>query len=178
MRKLTSIGLERSGKAVIVTKPRVLDSIDARILLHLTSYPRTTAAAVADSVGISRNTAQSRMSRLESPEVLDSFDRRVRASALGYPLTALVTAVVTQRSLDRVAVALEAVPEVTEVNGISGDEDLLIRVVARDADDLYRIAGRLLAIPGVERTSTALVMRPLVDFRVAPLLQRLAQDGR
>lgn len=142
-------------------------------------YPRASAAAVADGVGVARNTVQARMARLESPDVLDPIDRRVRTAALGYPLTALVTAVVTQRALDRVADALQAIPEVVEVNGISGDVDLLIRVVARDADDLYRIAGQLLSIPGVERTSTALVMRQLVDFRVAPLLQRLAdRDGR
>ena len=80
----------------------------------------------------------------------------------------------TQRLLDAVAGALAAVPEVTEVLGVSGEMDLLVQVVARDADDLYRIAGLLLAIDGVERTATSLVMRRLVDYRVDPLLQRLA----
>jgi DNA-binding Lrp family transcriptional regulator len=56
------------------------------------------------------------------------------------------------------------------VLGISGQGDLLVLVVARDADDLYRIAGRLLAIDGVERTTTSLVMRRLVDHRVTQLL--------
>lgn len=162
-----------------MTKPRDLDPIDARILLALNSYPRASAAAVADGVGVARNTAQTRMARLEHPDVLDSFDRRVRPGALGYPLSAFITATVTQRSLDRVADALRDIPEVLEVSGISGEIDLLVRVVARDADDLYRIAGQVLAIPGIERTATALVMRQLVDFRLAPLLQRIAdQEGR
>ena len=60
--------------------------------------------------------------------------------------------------------------------GTSGEVDLLVQVVARDADDLYRIAGQLLATDGVERTSTSLVMRRLVDHRLDPLLQRLAED--
>lgn len=162
-----------------MTRPRGLDAIDARILLHMNSYPRASASAVADGVGVARNTVQARLTRLDGPDVLDSFDRRVRPGALGYPLTAVITAVVTQRALDRVADALRVIPEVLEVYGVSGDVDLLIRVVARDADDLYRIAGQVLAIPGIERTSTALVMRQLVDFRTAPLLQRLAdRDGR
>jgi hypothetical protein len=52
-----------------------------------------------------------------------------------------------------------------------------VQVVASDADDLYRIAGLLLGIDGVERTTTGLVMRRLVDHRVEPLLQRLTREG-
>ena len=90
------------------------------------------------------------------------------------PLTAFVTAQVIQRELDDVAAALAAIPEVLQVQGMTGPTDLLIHVVAADADDLYRTAGQILAIPGVERTSTALVMRDLVSYRIAPLLRRLA----
>ena len=42
---------------------------------------------------------------------------------------------------------------------LSGPTDLLVRVAARDADDLYRIAGQLLVTDSVERTTTSLVMR-------------------
>jgi hypothetical protein len=72
--------------------------------------------------------------------------------------------------------ALREVPEVLEVLGLSGPTDLLVRVAARDADDLYRIAGQLLVTDSVERTTTSLVMRTLVEHRVAPLVQRLAQE--
>jgi DNA-binding Lrp family transcriptional regulator len=65
-----------------------------------------------------------------------------------------------------------------EVHGLSGQTDLLVHVVATDADDLYRIAGQILASPGVERTDTALVMRELVGYRIAPLLRRVAESRR
>jgi DNA-binding Lrp family transcriptional regulator len=151
-----------------------LDPIDARILTFLAEQPRATTMAVAERVGISRNTAQSRLVRLEQDGALKSFERRVAPEALGYPLTAFVTTQVTQRMLDEVAEALVGIPEVIEVQGISGPVDLLVHVVAADADDLYRIAGQILAIPGVERTNTSLVMRRLVDYRIAPLLRRRA----
>ncbi|PXY28906.1 AsnC family transcriptional regulator [Prauserella sp. PE36] len=149
-----------------------VDAVDARILLELAEHPRATTLAVADRVGISRNTAQSRLARLERNGALESFEHRIAPAALGYPLTAFITAQVTQRLLDEVAAALADVPEVLQVQGISGPVDLMIQVVAGDADDLYRIAGRILAIPGVERTNTALVMRQLVDYRITPLLRR------
>ena len=49
----------------------------------------------------------------------------------------------TQQLLDEVAAALAGIPEVLEVFGLSGAADLLVRVAARDAADLYRIAGQL-----------------------------------
>lgn len=152
-----------------------VDRIDARILQYLTDEPRATTIAVAEHVGVSRNTAQSRLARLEKNGTLNSFERRVAPEALGYPLTAFVTTQVIQRMLDSVATALSGIPEVIEVHGISGPIDLLVHVVAADAEDLYRVAGQILAIPGVERTNTSLVMRQLVDYRIAPLLHRVAR---
>lgn len=152
------------------------DATDARILLHLTAQPRATTIALADQVGIARNTAHARLARLEHNGTLASFEHRVNPESLGYPLTAFVTAQVTQRELADVAAALDAIPEVLEVHGISGSFDLLIHVVAVDADDLYRIAGQILAIPGIQRTNTALAMRQLVDYRITALLRRVAGD--
>jgi DNA-binding Lrp family transcriptional regulator len=60
---------------------------------------------------------------------------------------------------------------------LSGVADLMIHVVARDADDLYRIAGHILGVKGVRRTTTALVMRNLVGYRIAPLVTRLEDKG-
>ncbi|OLT38327.1 AsnC family transcriptional regulator [Actinomadura sp. CNU-125] len=156
-----------------------VDPTDARILLELAAHPRAATVAVADRVGIARNTAQARLARLERNGAVGPFERRVSPRALGYPLKAFVTAQVTQRKLDDVAAALAAVPEILEVDGVSGSTDLLIQVVAANADDLYRIAGQILAVPGVERTNTALVMRQLVDYRITPLLHRLTErpDG-
>jgi DNA-binding Lrp family transcriptional regulator len=151
-----------------------LDDTDVRLLLALTEQPRATTVALAQRLGISRNTVQARLARLEGTGMLASFERRVSPGSLGYPLTAFVTIQVTQRALDTVGADLADVPEVLQVHGISGETDLLVHVVAADADDLYRIAGRILAIPGVERTNTALVMRSLVDYRITPLLRRRA----
>lgn len=153
---------------------KAIDATDARILLCLADEPRATTIALADRVGLSRNTVQARLAALERRGTLDSFEWRINPAMIGYPLTAYVTTQVVQQELDAVAAALDRVPEVLQVHGLSGETDLLVHVVAIDADDLYRIAGQILAIPGVERTNTALVMRELVGYRIAPLLHRLA----
>jgi DNA-binding Lrp family transcriptional regulator len=88
-----------------------------------------------------------------------------------------VTVQVVQRSLAEVSKGLEDIPEVLEVIGLSGVADLLVHVVARDADDLWRISEHLLAIPGVQRIDTALALRHFVDHRLGPLLERAAGEG-
>jgi hypothetical protein len=50
-------------------------------------------------------------------------------------------------------------------------------VVARDAEDLFRINGKILACDGVERADTALAMGELIPFRVQPLLERGSEAG-
>jgi DNA-binding Lrp family transcriptional regulator len=154
-----------------------VDRTDAALLRALTRSPRASVLALAEELGISRNTVAARLAGLEARGVLGSFERRIDPAALGYPLTAFVQVQVVQRLLAEVSAALRDVPEVVEVLGLSGPVDLLVQVVARDADDLYRIAGRLLAIDGVERTTTSLVMRRLVEHRLDPLLRLIAPDG-
>ncbi len=149
-----------------------VDATDARLLLALGEDPRASVMALSQRLGLARNTVQARLARLESNGVLAPLDRRVRPEALGYRLGAYVTVQVVQRSLADVADALAAIPEVLEVIGLSGVADLLVRVVAVDADDLWRITDRVLASPGVQRTDTALALRRLVDHRMGPLLSR------
>ena len=152
-----------------------LDRTDARLLLALREEPRATVLSLAERVRLARNTVQARLARFDYRGVLASFERRIEPAALGYPLTAFISVTVTQRLLDQIAAAFAGIDEVVEVFGMSGGGDLLVRVAAKDADDMYRIAGQILATEGVERTETSLVMRRLVDYRVAPLLERLAR---
>ena len=151
-----------------------LDGTDARILLALSEDARLSGVELAQRLGLSRNTVQSRLARLESGQLLGSMDRRVQHRALGYPLTAFVAARVNQHRLQEIEAALTGIPEVVEVHGIAGGADIMIRVVAKNTDDLYRIAGVILASPGIERTELSLSMREMVPYRTAPLLRELA----
>lgn len=148
------------------------DAIDAKLLLAVGADPRSTIVKLADETGASRNTVQARLDRWEASGVLLPFDRRIAPSFLGYPLRAFVFTQVKQRLLTEISAALAEVPEVVEVLGFTGGVDMLIQVVARDADDLYRVAGRILGIRGVQRTRTSLVMRELVDYRLTQLIRR------
>ncbi|WP_026821204.1 Lrp/AsnC family transcriptional regulator [Arthrobacter castelli] len=149
-----------------------IDGTDTRLLTALAKDPRRTVVALAQKLGLSRNTVQARMAQLERMSVFLSFERRINPAALGYPLMAFISVHVQQQKLQQVADELSGIPEVIEAYGLAGQADLLMRVVAVDAEDLFRINGKILGIDGVERTDTSLAMGELVPFRVEPLLAR------
>jgi DNA-binding Lrp family transcriptional regulator len=74
-----------------------LDPTDARLLLALADSPRATVLALAERLGLSRNTVAARLAGLEERGALGTFERRIDPAALGYPLTAFVTVQVVQR---------------------------------------------------------------------------------
>ena len=166
-------GGHRTRHVRLSNVPRV-DATDARLLRALAEDPRATVMALSQRLGLARNTVQARLTRLENAGALAPFDHRVRPDALGFPLGAYMTVTVVQRSLADVSDALAHIPEVLEVTGLSGVVDLLVQVAARDADDLWRITEQVLAIPGVQRTDTALALRRFVEYRTTPLIERLA----
>jgi DNA-binding Lrp family transcriptional regulator len=151
---------------------QALDGTDTRLLSALAQDPRRTVVALAQKLGLSRNTVQARMSQLEKKHVFLSFERRINPASLGYPLMAFISVHVQQQKLARLATELSDIPEILEGYGLTGSADLLLRVVALDAEDLFRINGKILACDGVDRTDTALAMGELIPFRVQPLLER------
>ncbi|MFJ5694247.1 Lrp/AsnC family transcriptional regulator [Arthrobacter sp. NPDC093125] len=151
---------------------RALDGTDTRLLSALAQDPRQTVVALAQKLGLSRNTVQARMAQLEKKHAFLSFERRINPVSLGYPLMAFISVHVQQQKLGSLAEDLASVPEILEGYGLTGSADLLLRVVALDAEDLFRINGKILACDGVERTDTALAMGELIPFRIRPLLDR------
>lgn len=153
-----------------------LDHVDLELLAALADDPRATVVALAERLGLSRNTVQARMGRLERSGVFLSYERAFSSSALGFPIEAFINVTVRQAELPRITAELARIPEVVQAHGLSGQIDLLVRVACRDTQHLFDTDARILAIDGVERTETHLVMGEVIGHRVAPLME-LARGG-
>lgn len=147
-----------------------LDATDARILRLLDDVPRATVQYIAERLGIARGTAHSHLNRLVEGGHLAPTSARLRPAGVGLPLRALVTAEVDQAKFPGLLDALGRIPEVVECLAISGQSDLQIEVLARDADDVYRITQRIMECRGIRRTATSLVLRELIPRRMHQLL--------
>ena len=96
---------------------------------------------------------------------------------LGLPIEAMVSVTVRQAELPRITQAIATLPEVVQAYGMSGQVDLLVRVAARDTQHLFDVDARILAIDGVERTETSLVMGEVIGYRIRPLLESAREDA-
>ncbi|WP_432509459.1 Lrp/AsnC family transcriptional regulator [Kineococcus auxinigenes] len=147
-----------------------LDAVDRRVLAALDADPRATVAQLALDLGLARGTVHARLQRLAASGALRLNSTRITAEALGLPMRALVTADVEQDEFEGMVADMARIPEVVECVGISGDSDLMIQIAARDADHVYDITQRILRCRGIRRTSTSIVLRELLGYRLGHLL--------
>jgi DNA-binding Lrp family transcriptional regulator len=151
-----------------------LDALDARIVLAFDDDPDASQLTVARRLGVSRNTVNARLKRMQAGGLFLGFSQRVSLGVLGHPLLAFMSLEIAQDLGDSATAGLEEIPEVVEVHATTGDADLLVMVAARDADDLYRVTNEILDIPGVTRSSTAISLSQRMPRRTRALVERIA----
>ncbi|MBN9175411.1 MAG: Lrp/AsnC family transcriptional regulator [Microbacterium sp.] len=154
-----------------------LDTVDLELLAALARDPRATVVALAEKLGLSRNTVQARMAKLDRSGVFLSYERAISSSALGFPIEAFINVMVRQAELPHIITEVVRIPEVVQAHGLSGQVDLLIRVACRDTQHLFDTDARILAIEGVERTETSLAMGEVIGYRVAPLMEMARREA-
>lgn len=148
----------------------VLDATSRRVLRTLDTNPRATVGWIAQKLGLARGTVQSRISQLFEPGVLRAHSVTIPPVALGFGIRAICTAEVEQEEFDDAVAALRELPEVLECVATTGGTDLLLQLVAADADHLYELNQTVLGCPGIRRTSTTIVLRELIPYRTSQLL--------
>lgn len=151
-----------------------MDQLDGRMIELFAQQPRVGVLEASRRLGVARGTVQARLDRLARAGVITGWGPELSAEALGYPVTAFLTLEIRQDTDDHgghesVAVHLAQIPEVLEAHTITGAGDLWARVVARSNADLQRVIDRVLASPGVVRSSTVIALEEQVPWRVLPL---------
>ncbi|GAA4613979.1 Lrp/AsnC family transcriptional regulator [Actinoallomurus liliacearum] len=150
-----------------------MDDVDRKILAELQRDGRLTLTELAERVRLSISPCHRRLRALERSGAITGYHARLDAGALGLTFEALVF--VTMRYEDRETVAafeqaLAEIPNVLQAQRLFGDPDYLLRVVARDLAAYRRLYDeRLATLPGVQRLSSTLVMKSVVETRPLPL---------
>lgn len=149
------------------------DAIDVKILQALVADPRVTVSELAERAGVVRNTAQARLDRLHREGVLGPNDRGVDIRALGYTVSAIIAISLRHAEIEEACAALESNPAVLLVEEVAGSTgDLLVRVACTSTDDLQRVVHSILSTPGVVSTTTQVVLKTRIPWRVTGLLEQ------
>jgi Lrp/AsnC family transcriptional regulator for asnA, asnC and gidA len=136
-----------------------MDEIDRTILKHLRDNSRMGLQEMSRLTGISDSTLQFRLKRLRANGIIEKFTIMANPAATGYSVTAMVLVQTATERHDEAKMALAKIPEITEVYGILGEHDLLVKVWCRSLEELNSmINGEMRSVEGVKELLEMLVV--------------------
>jgi len=150
-----------------------LDKLDRRILALLQRDARLPAEMIGAEVGLSASAVQRRLARLREDGIITGEVAVLDPRSVGRPLTMIVDLVVEGDRKELVAGLkhwIEREAAVQEAWYVTGDEDYVLVVTARDVDAYEQMMQRLLAEnANVRRYRTRVVLGTLKRGLALPL---------
>jgi DNA-binding Lrp family transcriptional regulator len=160
----------------LVMLPTGIDELDARLIRALSETPRAGVMELARQLGVARGTIQARLDKLQRRGVVTGFSPDLDLRALGYDVLAFITLEIAQGRLEDVIAHLASIPEVLEAHATTGPGDLHCRVVARTNEHLQHVINAVLAVEGINRTTTQIALTEQLKLRALPLVSQVITD--
>jgi DNA-binding Lrp family transcriptional regulator len=135
-----------------------LDAIDRELVSLLRANSRTSTSALGRKLGVSRTTVQDRINRLERRGVIEAYTIRFNPDFAGRQISAHVMIQVNPKQAPKVVEALAGIDAVTTLQTVSGIYDLVTQLEAPTTEVMDEVLDRIGAIPGVEKTTTSIVL--------------------
>ena len=162
--------------------PAILDERDAKILEILQKDGRTTNVELARVVELTPSATLERVRKLEERGLIKGYTAILDPHALGLGLVAFIFLRVEDPE-DLVGRAegtgeeLAALPSVLELHHLAGEDCFLLKVRARDTDDLYRfLRDELGRFKAIRSTRTTIVLKTVKESTALPLERERAGD--
>jgi DNA-binding Lrp family transcriptional regulator len=154
-----------------------IDRLDAELLAALGRDARIGVVELAGLLGVARNTVQARMNRLEAAGIFAGFVPRISLADIGVGIEAFVTLTLEQAKFSEVIDQLAAIPQVLEIHVTTGHGDLLVRVAVRALPELQDLIHRMVDLPGVAHSDTAVSLTTPLPYRVQSLLDEVTRGA-
>jgi Lrp/AsnC family transcriptional regulator, leucine-responsive regulatory protein len=144
-----------------------LDETDLELLRALQDDARLSTAELGARLSISQSPAWRRLKRLEQDGVIEGYRAVVNRKKLGLSVLAMVLIGMERHddaSARKFEKAVSELPQVVLCHGMSGPEDFLLLVVAKDLDDYSNtLLGKLRSLPGVKSIRTSFSLKAIKD---------------
>lgn len=148
----------------------MIDDIDRELLVQLQEDSSVSNAVLAKAVGLTVSAVHERVKKLERKGVIKGYTAVVDGDAIGKPIVAFVR--LTIGSVDYVQCKQEVVaacqhdPSVLECYGLAGDDDYIIKVRAKNPQDLEATLERIRVSASISKSITSVVMRTFKESQV------------
>ena len=144
-----------------------LDTLDRAILGTLLEDGRLSQVELAERIPLSATAIARRIRALEEKGVIEGYQARINREALGLSVTVIVQISLKNQNEDLFKAFEEAVaaaPSIVSCHLMSGEDDYLVTVMARDLADFERIHKEQLSrLPGVARLKSSFALRDVAN---------------
>ncbi|MBD8193853.1 Lrp/AsnC family transcriptional regulator [Pseudomonas fluorescens] len=144
----------------------MIDTIDQQLITALMDDSRLSLKMLAGITGLSSPSVSERLRRLEERGVLTHYTVDVDPKHFGYLLQAIVRIRPLPGQLQEVERQIQAIPEFTECDKVTGEDCFIARLHVRTMDHLDSLLDRLNVYA---ETNTAIVKKTPVKRRLPPL---------
>ncbi len=151
--------------------PDPLDSADQILIGLMRRHPRISTIELSRRAGMARNTVTMRLNRLTDRGVIVGHGPDIDRRAAGYQVLAFVTLTIAQGAHEETVDALRPIGNVLEIHTVTGQGDLLLKVIAETNDTLHRIVQKIASIESVNRTETQLALETSTYRTAADLIE-------
>ena len=150
-----------------------MDRIDRNILAQLQADGRLSLTELADRVGLSLSPCHRRVRALEDSGVILGYRDLLVQSELGvnfYSIVFVTLREVTRQAISDFEAAVIETSQIVDAQRLFGDPDYLLHVVAADLPAFQQLYDeRLTSLPNVQRLTSTLVMKRVIQDRMLPL---------
>lgn len=154
----------------------MIDEIDTKILNIIQQDARISNAEIARQVGLAPSAVLERVRKLEERSVIRGYAAEVDATQVGFGLTAFVF--VKTSFCGGIGALMAQIPEVLEVHDIAGEDCYLLKVRAKNTDELGKFfREKLKPIPEIISTRTTIVLQTIKETTALPLENLSEQAG-
>jgi DNA-binding Lrp family transcriptional regulator len=148
-------------------KEKELDALDRAILGALLEDGSLTQVELAERIPLSATAIARRIRALEERGVIQGYQARISRQAFGLGMTVIVQIALKSQNEELLKAFEEAVvkaPSVVSCHLMSGEDDYLVTVMARDLADYERIHKEQLSrLPGVARLKSSFALRDVTS---------------
>ena len=155
-----------------------LDLHDRAILKALLDDGRLSQVQLAERIPLSATAIARRIRALEEAGVIKGYQARINRRTLGLEMLIMVFISVqdqTEQSLESFEAAVVESPSVIGCQLMSGEDDYVLTVLARDLADYERIHKEWLsAMPHVTKINSSFALREIIDRTALGLKPEMA----
>ena len=148
-----------------------IDSIDKKILSHIQLDAAISVGSLADKVSLSKTACWRRLKKLEDAKVIKSRVTLLDSSALNLGLMVYISVRTNQHSQKwntKFTKVVTSIPEILEVNRMSGDLDYLLKAVVSNMEGYDKLYKKLVAAD-IFDISSSFVMEEIKATTELPL---------